>query len=205
MNFYNTYILPKLLNIVMSKKEFEKERPLVVSDAKGVVLEIGFGSGLNLPYYQNIEKLYALEPSVELYELTKVDTKNKFEIEHLSVSAENIPLQDNSVDSVVSTWTLCSIPDVEQSLKEILRVLKPGGRFHFIEHGKFPKTLKQKLQTFLTPLSKVFAGGCHLNREVDILLKEAGFILIELHTFELPGRPLAYMYQGVGEKPAEHK
>jgi ubiquinone/menaquinone biosynthesis C-methylase UbiE len=152
MDFYNKYVLPKLLDKGMKREEMNKLRPGVVEGASGVVLEIGFGSGLNLPYYKNTSKLYALDPSRELYELSKDKTGSaSFPIEYLEASAEKIPLPDNSVDTVVSAWTLCSIPHPEIALREVVRVLKPNEKFMFIEHGTSPKSFwknMQKLETY---------------------------------------------------------
>jgi len=200
-NFYNKHILPKFLDFSMRKKELENFRPSVVGIASGIVLEIGFGSGLNLPYYKNVTKLYALEPSAELYKIAQKEIKNvSFPVEHLQVSAEKIPLPDNSVDSVVSTWTLCTIPRPEIALKEILRVLKPGGKFSFIEHGKSPKNFTAKLQKWLTPVSKFIGGGCHLDREIDRLIREAGFNIQKMEQFREKFRPLLHGYKGVCKK-----
>ncbi len=197
MNFYNKYILPKLLHYEMQKKEMELCRPDVVTKASGAVLEIGFGSGLNLPFYKNVAKLYALDPSRELFKIARERVeKAPFLVEHLPVSAEKIPLADNSVDFVVSTWTLCSIPHVEEALKEIRRVLKPSGKYLFIEHGKSPKIFAAKMQKFLTPASEKVAGGCRLNREIDKLISAAGFKFEKLEKFQQGNKFLDFIYKG---------
>lgn len=198
MNFYNKYILPKLLDASMKKEGLEKYRPEIAGRAEGVVLEIGFGSGLNLPYYKNITKLFALDPSLELYNLAKERiSKVTFAVEYLQASAEKIPLGDGVIDTVVSTWSLCTIPQPEQALKEVLRVLKPGGKFMFIEHGKSPRQLTFNVQKALTPAWRHLSGNCHLDREIDKLIKEAGFEFQEIESF--PGEePLIYLYKGVG-------
>ncbi|MFA7193623.1 MAG: class I SAM-dependent methyltransferase [Candidatus Paceibacterota bacterium] len=198
MNLYNKYILPKYINLVMRNKDLEKYRAGVAGGASGVVLEIGFGSGLNLSYYKNINKFYALDPSQELYQLAQERIKSVlFPVEYLQASAEIIPLPDNSVDSVVSTWTLCSIPNPEIALKEILRVLKPSGKFLFIEHGKSPNTLVSKMQNLFTPISKRVAGGCHMNRDVEKLILNAGFEMQKLEKFYQKSRLLGLLYKGV--------
>jgi len=198
MNFYNKYILPKLLNLVMKREKIEKQRPDVVAEASGVVLEIGFGSGLNLSYYKNVTKLYALDPSQELYELAQERIKSvAFPIEQLKISAEKIPLANNSVDSVVSTWSLCSIPRPEVALREIYRVLKSNGKFTFIEHGKSPKNFVAKTQSLLAPIWKYFTGGCSLDREMDKLVGGAGFEIQKLEKFQQKSRSLVFMYKGV--------
>ena len=197
MHFYNTHILPHMLNMAMNSKATNKHRPEVVSNASGVVLEIGFGSGLNLPYYKNVAKLYALEPSETLYHLAEKRIKSaQFPVEYLKNSAEKIPLEDNSVDSVVSTWTLCSIPHPEQAIKEIQRVLKPSGTLSFIEHGKSPKLLIAKLQKYITPLSKKIAGGCHMDRDIMQLMGD-DFTLKHKEQFQERFTPLLFMYKGV--------
>ncbi|MEK7127968.1 MAG: class I SAM-dependent methyltransferase [Patescibacteria group bacterium] len=196
-NFYNKYIFPKFMNFVMKNREMEKLRPGVVGMAGGVVLEIGFGSGLNLPYYKNVTKLYALEPSAELYNMARgLIEKISFPVEYLNASAEKIPLSNNSIDCAISTWVLCSIPKPEIALKEVFRVLKPGGKLVFIEHGKSPKNFTAKLQKLFTPISKCVAG-CHLDREVENLIQDSGFELQKLEKFQPLSKPLAPMYKGV--------
>ncbi len=201
MNFYNKHILPKLLNSAMKREEMEKHRPDVVAHASGTVLEIGFGSGLNLPYYKDITKLYALEPLKELYDIAYEKISHiSFPLEYLQASAEKIPFVDSSIDSVISTWTLCSIPHPEMALKEILRVLKPQGKFVFIEHGKSPRSFIARLQNIFTPVSRCIAGGCYMNREIEKLVIDAGFKIQNLETFQLKLKPLAFMYKGIGFK-----
>lgn len=182
----------------MRNKELEQHRIDVVSQLSGTGLEIGFGSGLNLPYYKNATKLYALDPSEELFEVARKNIAAvSFPIEHLKDSAERIPLPDNSLDFVVSTWTLCSIPHPEAALKEVFRVLKSGGKFSFVEHGKSPKTLILKIQNFLTPLSKRVAGGCHMNRDIENLILDSGFQMQKLKKFSQRSKPLGFMYKGI--------
>lgn len=189
---------PFFLDCAMKRKSFEKHRLAVAQAVSGVVLEIGFGSGLNLPYYRNVSKLYALDPSRDLFVLAKGRVeKAAFPVEFLQASAEQIPLADASVDAVVSTWTLCTIPHPEHALKEVLRVLKPGGVFSFIEHGHSPNRFVAMIQKWCTPFSKCFAGGCHLNREIEMLIHEAGFDIQKLDTFQEWPMPLVYMYKGV--------
>jgi len=198
MNFYNKYILPKLINLVMSNVVVKKQRPDVVGQATGVVLEIGFGSGLNLPFYKNITKLYAVDPSRELYNLAKERIKKvSFPIEYLQVSAEKIPLADNSIDSVISTWTFCSIPNPEIALREIFRILKPNGKFIFIEHGKSDKNFIAKIQKLITPIWKLFTGGCHMDREIDKLINNAGFEIQKLEKFQQKFSFLTFLYKGI--------
>lgn len=185
----------------MRRKNLEIHRGKAVSEAVGTVLEIGFGSGLNLPYYKNITKLYALEPSLEMYKLARERIeKSGFPITHLEASAEHIPLGDNTVDSIVSTWSLCSIPHPEITLKEMYRALKPGGTYAFAEHGKSPSVIMSKIQDILTPFSKRFMRGCHLNRDIEKMIVKAGFILEKMETSSSVSKPLAFMYVGVARK-----
>jgi ubiquinone/menaquinone biosynthesis C-methylase UbiE len=201
MNFYDTHILPKILDFTMRRKYFEDQRKDVIGGVSGTVLEIGFGSGLNLPYYTDVTKLYALEPSKELWELAQLRIGGlDFDVEYLQESAEAIPLEDGSVDHVVSTWTLCSIPDIEIALREVHRVLKPGGTFSFVDHGKSPRSFVYTLQKFFTPCSKCLAGGCHLDRDIETLIQEAGFTIEKLETYQMNTTPLAFMYKGVTVK-----
>ena len=198
MNFYVRYILPKYLNRAMRGGGFKKHRSSVVGHASGIVLEIGFGSGLNIPYYKEVTKLYALEPSDGLFALSQEETKSyPFPIEHLRVSAEEIPLADDSVDSVVSTWTLCSIPHPEIALREIFRVLRPGGKFLFIEHGKSPRRIVFWLQRILTPISKHITWGCHMDRDMERLIIAAGFKIQEIEKFDHNFKPLGFTYKGI--------
>ena len=201
MNLYQKYILPRLLNASMRRGEIEKSRPGVVGQAMGTVLEVGFGSGLNLPHYKNVLKLYALDPSSELYNLAEKRIKEaSFPVEYIKASAEEIPLAENTIDTVVSTWSVCSIPRPELALKEIFRVLKPGGKFIFIEHGKSPGRFTAKWQKWLTPIFGCVSGGCHMDREVDKLISRAGFKITDLETFPQKLRPLLFMYKGVALK-----
>ncbi|MDD5165229.1 MAG: methyltransferase domain-containing protein [Candidatus Pacebacteria bacterium] len=185
----------------MQSKDFKRHRIDVVSGLSGIGLEIGFGSGLNLPYYKSITRLYGLDPSKELYEMAHKNLQAvTFPIEQILGSAEHIPLPENSLDFVVSTWTLCTIPHPDLALKEVFRVLKPGGKFCFIEHGKSPKTFIWRIQNLLTPISKCIAGGCHLNRDIEHLIRDAGFKIQNLEKFSQGPKPLGFMYKGVGIK-----
>jgi ubiquinone/menaquinone biosynthesis C-methylase UbiE len=182
----------------MRNKELEQYRIDVVLELSGTGLEIGFGSGLNLPYYKNINKLYALDPSEELFEIAfKNIMAVSFPIEHLQDSAEHIPLPDNSLDFVSSTWTLCSVLHPEAALQEVFRVLKPGGKFSFVEHGKSPKIFISKIQNFITPLSRCIAGGCHMNRDIESLILDSGFEMQELQKFSQRTKPLGFIYKGI--------
>lgn len=182
----------------MKNKELVQHRINVVSELSGTGLEIGFGSGLNLSYYKNITKLYALDPSEELFEIARKNMASvSFPVEHIEDSAEHIPLPDNSLDFVVSTWSLCSIPHPEIALKEVFRVLKSGGKFSFVEHGKSPKTFISKIQNLLTPVSRHVAGGCHMNRDIERLILDVGFEMQKIEKFSRKSKPLVFMYKGI--------
>ncbi len=180
----------------MSSAEFEKIRPSVIEKAAGVILEIGVGGGHNFPFYKNISKLYALEPSSELLAIAKT-REVSVPVEFIHSGAERIPLANHSVDTVVSTWTLCSVENPETVLKEIRRVLKPGGQFLFVDHGTSPNLLIRIIQNILTPITKHFTGNCHLNRNIGKLVKEAGFTVQHIGHPHESFKPLIYNYQGI--------
>lgn len=197
-SWYQKHILPRLLNAAMSRAEFEKIRPRVLAEASGIVLEIGVGAGHNLPLYTNVSKLYALEPSEELVAVAKTRAEHlSFPVEFLIAGAEDIPLSDQSVDTVVSTWTLCSVGDPKKVLSEIKRVLQPEGKFVFVDHGASPNTFVRVIQTIGTSITKYFTGNCHYNRPIEVLLKEAGFTIAKMSHPSERFKPLIYNYQGV--------
>jgi ubiquinone/menaquinone biosynthesis C-methylase UbiE len=203
MGIYAHYILPRLIDFVMRKESDTAERARLVPLARGRVVEVGFGSGLNLPFYsQSVEKLYGLDPSRELWQLARprIDAAH-VPLEFISASAEVIPLPEATVDDVVMTWTACSIPDPERALREIRRVLRPGGRLLFVEHGHAPDGAVARWQNRLNPMWKRLAGGCNLNRCIDSLLLGAGFDIsgIEQGYGEGP-KPFSYLYKGIAEK-----
>jgi ubiquinone/menaquinone biosynthesis C-methylase UbiE len=165
------------------------------------VLEIGIGSGLNLPFYASgVNRVYGVDPSLELQRMAaKKKSAVPFEVEFFTQSAEQrIPLPDSTMDTVVMTWSLCSISNPDAALQQMRRVLKPNGRLIFIEHGRSPDKRIMAWQDRLTPIWKHIGGGCHLNRKMDELLGAAGFPISEQKNFYLPGpRPMTYTYQGV--------
>lgn len=188
--FYQQRIFPHLLNQIMQTPSMMDARAELLRKVKGQVLEIGFGTGLNLPFYQ-VEQLIALEPNTDLYQLAQKNVLDApFNVQHIQASAEKLPFADHSIDQIVSTWTLCSIANLQQALAEIYRVLKPEGTFHLVEHVQYHDhpTLK-KLQNALTPLQKVIADGCHLNRNIELDLSNANFKFIEKYYFDADELP----------------
>ena len=184
----------------MRQDEMTRFRERIVPRAHGVVLEIGAGSGLNLPFYTSrVSTLYGVDPSGELLAMARPKTAGlPFRVEWLEQDAERLPLRDAAVDTAVITWSLCSVRHPKSALREVSRVLKPGGSLFFVEHGLAPDARVQTWQNRLTPMWRRLAGGCHLNRKMDDLIRAAGFALTELRTGYLPGPKFAtYMYEGL--------
>ena len=202
MGLYGEHILPIFIDLGMRNKETARLRSAWIPHARGDVLEVGIGSGLNLPYYSaEVQRVYGVDPSLELQRMARKRVASSCHpIEFLAQSAEQpLPLPDASIDTVV-TWALCSIPEVISALQEMRRVLKPSGRLIFVEHGRSRDPGVVAWQDRLTPTWKRFAGGCHLNRKVDKIIATAGFSITELQTSYLPGpRPFTYTYQGFAQ------
>lgn len=201
MGFYNKYILPKIINAGCGTKPIRKQREKVLPLCKGIVLEIGCGSGLNFSFYEenNIDKLYALEPDKEMLRQAESVVKEvNFPITFLETGAEKIPLEDDSIDTALLTYTLCTIPDPLAALLEIRRVLKKGGKLVFCEHGMAPENNVKKMQNFINSFWPIFVGGCNLNRDIPSLLNDAGFLVDNLETMYLPKTPkwFGYNYWG---------
>ena len=188
---YQKHIFPHLLNQVMQTPSLMDLRRELLLGVSGEVLEIGFGTGINLAFYQNIDTVYALEPNAAVFQLAqeRIDAA-PFLVEHIAASAEQLPFADEQLQHVVSTWTLCSIADLAQSLQEIYRVLQPGGTLHVVEHVLNRQSLNiQRLQHLLTPIQKKVADGCHLNRDIEVALLETGFELGEVRYIDVAGIP----------------
>ena len=205
MSFYNKYILPKVLNCACASKPINYQRDKIVPLAEGVVLDIGIGSGLNMPFYNKtkIKQLYGLDPSKELLDIAKsVAKKENLEIEFLECGAESIPLPDKSIDTVLITYTMCTIPDVALSNSEIIRVLKDDGKLLFCEHGLAPDKNIAKWQKIINPLWSKIAGGCILNRDIPNLISSSGFKISNMEEMYLPSTPkfAGYNYWGVAKK-----
>ena len=203
MGLYDDRILPKLINISCGTKPVRKQREKVVPLAAGDVLEIGFGGGLNLPYYDRslVKKVWGLEPSAAMrQQAERLITKTDIDVELIDLPGEQIPLDDNSVDTVLVTYTLCTIPDVSAALAGMRRVLKPGGRLLFTEHGRAPDDGVRRWQDRLNSGWKKLAGGCNINRDIAGTIEEAGFSIVEDNRMYIPGiRLLSYNYWGTAK------
>ena len=192
MGFYDKYILPTFLNCACGTKPMQYQRKKIVPFAKGDVLEIGIGSGLNLPFYDldQINKIWGLDPSEELNSMAeKVARDIDVDVDLIIGGAEEIPLPENSIDTILLTYTLCTIPKVKDSIKEIERVLKPSGSMLFCEHGLAPDEKVAKWQQRLNPYWKKIAGGCNLNRDIPKIIQDSSFKITKLETMYLPSTP----------------
>ena len=198
MGFYSDFILPRLCDLAMRNKGFTSYRERVVGAAEGRVLEIGVGSGLNLPFYRApAAEILALEPAAKLMSMARRAPQPGIPVSFIEASAEAIPLDDHSIDTVVTTWTLCTIPQAAAALGEMRRVLRPGGRLLFVEHGLAPDESVRRWQDRLTPAWRCISGGCHLNRPIRTMIESAGFRCDRLETGYMPGlKPMTFMYEG---------
>lgn len=200
MGLYAKCVLPRVIDLAMRNKETSRLRAAWIPHARGEVLEVGIGSGLNLPFYSaQVQRLYGVDPSIALQRMAREKAETlPIQVDFFLQSAEErLPLPDASIDTVVVTWALCSIADVPNALQQMKRVLKASGQLIFLEHGRAPDPGVVGWQDRLTPAWKRIAGGCHLNRKIDDLIAAAGFQIAELRTGYLPGpRPMTYTYQG---------
>jgi ubiquinone/menaquinone biosynthesis C-methylase UbiE len=204
LSFYHHYVFPRLLDLAMSNRAFRKPRARTLAPARGRILEIGFGTGMNLKYYpSSVRRIEAIDPDLDLdrYSQPRIAAAN-IDVDFHHLDAEHLPFEAESFDTVVSTLTLCSIPDVEHALGEIRRVLKPGGQFLFLEHGRAPDASLARWQDRLTPAWKPVGGGCHLNRPMRELITAAGLTLDPVQNYYLRGIPrlFGYMTEGVATK-----
>jgi len=205
MSFYENHVLPFVIDLACSMQPIMDLRSQVVPRCHGTVLEVGAGSGINFALYNpaTITKVYALEPSEGMRQKAQKNlSRSPVPVEWLGLPGEQIPLADNSVDCVLLTYTLCTIPDYATALKQMHRVLKPGGQLFFCEHGRAPDADVVKWQNRLTPTWKKWAGGCHLNRPIADYIREAGFSITEQENNYMDKAPrfVSYMYYGLAVK-----
>jgi len=203
MGFYDDQVLPRLIDVALGGREFGQLRARVASELEGEVLEVGFGSGRNVPYYPSgVKRVRAVDPATVGRKLaTKRTAASPVPVEYIGLDGQDLPLDDNSMDHVLTTWTLCTIPDAPGALSEIRRVLRPGGSLHFLEHGRSPDRPVAVWQDRLTPVTKRIAGGCHPNRPIDQLLTNAALDVARIDNYYVRGpKALGYMYEGVAVK-----
>ena len=200
MGIYDKYLLPRIVHFTCGQNPSMRQREKVVPLAKGRVLEIGIGSGLNIPFYdaQKVEHLWGLDPSAEMWSIAQKNAvEHHLDAEFIQSGAESIPLDNNSADTVLMTYTMCTIPDIHKALAEVRRVLKPSGKLIFCEHGKAPDEHIERWQKRMNPLWKRFSGGCNLNRPIPVLLEQSGFRSSDMQTMYLPGwKPATFNYWG---------
>ncbi len=204
MGFYEARILPRVIDILLGNRRMQQVRRPSLAGLSGTVVELGFGSGPNVPLYPaEVERVLAVEPSERARELAaKRLAASPVDIEFVGLDGQSLPIDDGAADCVLSTWTLCTIPDVAAAMTEARRVLKPGGRFFFLEHGLSPEPNVARWQHRLAPLQRKIGGGCHLDRDIESIVRDADFAFERFKTFTI-GRPkvLNFMYTGVAVKP----
>ncbi len=204
MGFYSDQILPRATDVIMAAKQLGPIRARVAAELDGEVLEVGFGSGLNIAHYPPaVHRVRAVDPATLGRKLAaKRLATSPTPVEFAGLDGQHLPADSQSVDHVLATWTLCSIPQPERALAEIYRVLRPGGRFHFAEHGRSPDPKVARWQDRLTPIQRRLAGGCHLNRPIQALIEASGLELAKIANYHLQGpKASGYMHEGVAAKP----
>ncbi len=203
MGFYSNLVIPYCIDIAMSGETLQQYRQQLLQDVSGDILEIGFGTGLNLPHYpEGTEKITTIDPNPGMERLARSRiAASNITVDYQVLNGESLPMKDGSFDSVVCTWTLCSIPQADKAIAEVYRLLKPKGKFFFIEHGLSKDSRIQFWQNRLTPLQKVIADGCHLNRDIKNIIEQK-FGSVKIEQFYAPKLPkvIGYMYQGIAIK-----
>jgi SAM-dependent methyltransferase len=206
VGYWNDQVVPRLTDKMLANADVMQHRAKVTDGLHGDVVEIGFGSGLNVPSYPDaVTTVYAVEPSLVARDLAsrRVDA-SEVDVRYVGLDGESLPLDDESVDTALSTFTLCTIPDAARALREVRRVLKPGGTFHFLEHGLSPEVGVAQWQHRLNPVQRRACGGCHLDRPIEQLLRDSGFDITRLDHDQLAGpkfmQPWSYLYEGVATR-----
>jgi ubiquinone/menaquinone biosynthesis C-methylase UbiE len=206
LSFYHHHIYPRLIDLALSNRAYRKPRARALAPARGRILEIGFGTGINLQYYPStVQRIEAIDPDLDLDRFSQPRIEaSRIDVDFHHLDAEHLPFDDEQFDTVVSTLTLCSIPDVVHALGEVRRVLKPGGQFLFLEHGLAPDAAVARWQNRLAPIWKPIGGGCHLNRPMRELVAGTGLTVDPVQTYYLHGIPrfVGYMTEGVARKSA---
>jgi ubiquinone/menaquinone biosynthesis C-methylase UbiE len=201
VGFYDDRVLPHVINVVMNTKQTRAIRERVCGDLKGEVLEIGFGTGHNLPFIPTgVTRLLAVEPSARSVELARERIEaTPTEVEVIGLDGQRLPIDDASVDAVLCTWSLCTIPDAVAAVREARRVLRPGGTFHFIEHGTAPDANVRRWQDRLNPMQNRIGGGCNLNRDIPGIVEAGGLAITKLDRYYGKGEPKVFgsLYEGV--------
>jgi ubiquinone/menaquinone biosynthesis C-methylase UbiE len=203
MGFYQDQVVPRITNVTLNNRECARIRQRVTAGLAGEVLEVGFGSGLNVPYYPaEVKRVRAVDPATAGRKLAaRRLAASPVPVEFAGLDGQALPVDSGSVDHVLITWTLCTIPDVETALREMYRVLRPGGELHFAEHGRSPDPGVARWQDRLTPLQRVVCAGCHLNRSIDRLITQAGFRMTRLENYYFPGpKPFGYTFEGAAAR-----
>jgi len=206
MGFYDDRVLPHIINVAMNTKQMRTIRTRVCADLKGEVLEIGFGTGHNLPFIPpDVTRLLAVEPSGRSVELARARIdRSPIDVEVVGLDGQLLPVGDASVDAVLCTWSLCTIPDAVAAVGEARRVLRPGGTFHFVEHGLAPDAKVRRWQNRLNSIENRIAGGCNLNRDIAAIIEEGGMSITKLDRYYNSGEPktVGSMYEGVATVPS---
>ena len=203
VGFYENQILPRFINVALANRECTRIRRRVAAGLSGEVLEVGFGSGLNVPHYPDtVRRVQAVDPATVGRKLAKERVKaSQVPVDYVALDGQDLPIDSASVDHVLVTWTLCTIPDARRALSEFRRVLRPGGGLHFVEHGRSPDAAVTRWQDRLTPLQRRLFGGCHLNRPIEALVADAGLEVTRIEKYYMRGpKALGYMYEGMAVK-----
>lgn len=203
MGFYESRVLPRVIDVALGGRDLDAVRARVTAGLAGEVVEIGFGSGRNVPHYPAaVTRVRAVDPATAGRRLAAARVAaSPVPVEYVGLDGQELPIDDASVDHVLTTWTLCTIPDVARALAETVRVLRPGGRLHFVEHGLAPDPRVARWQHRLTPIQRRIAGGCRLDRPIDALITSAGLTITALeHSWMRAPKPMGYLYEGVATR-----